>query len=194
MKNNLGLFCITLLLYCTVSYSQHTITPGVGFDNIQLNMSIDDLVKKIGEPEAILSREEEKEKWEETGYNTKESFPFMFKFDEVYVFRNQNEFAIWKVHVRKNKVVYFNLSSYNHPKEVTEDINVSDNIHFYDNLPTIVAHFGDDYYLVVDKSQNNQYYFLEDGIRFIVNDSELRTISVFTPPKKCKQRRILKKL
>ena len=179
-KSVLLLLCLGLFGFSATA--QYNIIPGKGFDDVKIKMHIDDMVKVLGSPEEIVSFEDEKESWENGGYDIQKSLPFYIGFDEVYMF-GDNKYAIWKVYVKKKKAVYVNLSSYLHDEDITDKISLNNDVHFYDNLNKVVSVLGGKYHYKVDEGENTLIFFLEQGIELIINEQELRNICFFKPMK-----------
>ena len=175
-------------------YSQKTITPGKGFKEIQLGMTIDKMLKIIGNPTSVISRKEEEKKWGKSGYIVGHEFPFQLKFDSVYTFENANDYALWKVYAKNNSVVYFNISSYIFDTLITEKLNVLDTIFLYRDSSEFIKKLGDNFYTKTDNHRNTEYFYLEKGIYFIVKDSVLRNICLFEPFKAARIKHVFRKL
>ncbi len=194
MKRYILILNLLIILFCFKAYTQNTLTPGEGFVDVHIGMNIDNLIEIIGKPLTIITKNEEKEKWESVGYNVSKHFSFCLKFDKVYIFENENKYAIWKVFVKKGKVVYINFSSYIYNQSITENINVSSNFSFYDNLKKVIESLGNKYNIIAEFENNTEYLFLDKGISFIINESEIRNILLFKPIKRKKKKKIIKKL
>ena len=192
MNKRIILLFLLIGLFHRYGISQHSITPGVGFDEIQMEMEISELIKIIGQPTSVRSRKQEKKRWKRNGYKTKRTFTFDLKFDSVYVFEKENKYAIWKAFVKDDRAILYNLSSYIFDTLITQEINVLDSVGFYDSVSRLSEIIGSDYYTKVDKNQNVEYIYFEKGIRFVANDSLLRNIYLFKP--KIARRGLLKKL
>ena len=188
---------IIILFTILVNYkghSQHAITPGLGFKEIQLGMTIDKILKILGKPASVISVKEEKKKWKHSGYNPKEEFPFLVKFDSAYTFENVNDYAIWKVYAKNNSVVYLNVSSYIFDTLITKHINVLDTIYLYGDSTRFLKKLGNNFYTKADKHQNTEYVYLQQGISFIMKDSQVRNIFLFEKLKANRVKYFVRKL
>ena len=100
-----------------------------------------------------------------------------------------NAFAIWKAYVYKGKVVYINLSSFQYGKNITQHIQVK-NVHlFYANESALIRLMGKRVDMKTDESGYVSYNYLGKGIRFIMDEGELRNIYLFEPMSKRKARK-----
>ncbi len=167
--------------------AQENILLSKGFDEIKIGTHIDNVIHKIGEPTVVSSREQEIANWEVYGYEIEKMFVFQFPFDEVYLFENKNEFAIWKVYLKNKKIIYCNLSSYIFGKEIAQHIKTQKGIEFYISYDEALSHFKKKEILFFKNSIYQELLILKKGIRFIFDEEGLRNIIFFNPIKKKKK-------
>jgi hypothetical protein len=175
---------IVIIVWLTLPfYGQQNILPGVGFQKIKIGMSIENAITILGKPESIRSNKNESTSWKESGYTPKFCMPFLLKFDKVYEFSENNVFGIWKIYVKKGKLVFINLSSYVNNTDNIKKISILDSLFFFDSLDKMISVFGSGYYFNKDQNDNLQYFYLDKGISFIIDEGQVRNAFVYAPIK-----------
>jgi len=159
--------------------AQLIIKPAKGFDKIRPGMDISKAIDILGKPLSHVSNVEEKAQWEAAGYKTKTRLVFNLGFDKVYIFENSNEYAIWKIYTKEEKVVYINMSSFVYGSSTTDKIKIKRGLGFYDKYGEIEKKLGNGYLKNIDAENNKTYIFLRKGIVLIMYGDEIRNICLF---------------
>ena len=141
-------------------------------------MSVDDLLKEMGEPNEIKSFQQEKNIWVGGGYNLDQAIVFLIGFDKVYLFDYQNKYCLWKAYVKDGKVIYMNLVSRFVRDEFKYAVTVKDQLHFQDPISDFVRVLGKNFY--PDRAFSyTDYLFHEQGVRFTFKQGKMTNIYLF---------------
>lgn len=196
MTKTISISIITILfLFSINAQAQKTIKPGKGFDGIKIGMKINDVINKIGKPKYTASRAEEKDLFKGSGYIIEKSFTFFLKFDSIYIFENDNDYAIWKIYTRKNKIVHINVSSYTYKASIYEKVTIQGDINFYDDKDKIEQVLGKEYQSYTNMSDDLEMIYFSKGLRIILNsDKVARNFYFFKPIKGRKKKKMINKL
>ena len=161
-------------------FAQVKVKAGEGFDKIKIGMGISKALEVLGEPDEIRSRKEEQKLWEDYGYDVSKQLEFYIGFDKVYVFVNNNSYALWKVFVRKNKIVFLNISAHIFGEDVTGKISTDRNIGIGDSPEKVVEVMGKDFFKEENPEEGQaDYTYFEKGIRFTFSKGILKNIYIF---------------
>lgn len=185
---------ILLLFICLsifTSFSQKNIIAGEGYGQVKIGMSIDELKELIGVETAIISYEDEKASYIDSEYDPLTNLGFLIGFDNVYLFQNDNAFAVWKVYVKKNKVVYMNISSYTATLPIISELTIQDSLKFFQGTKEMEASFGTDYVKCVDPNGYITFTYVQQGIRFLYEGTKLRNVFIFKALKGKKARKLI---
>lgn len=171
------LFLISLLIYLN-SFSQSNIETPLGFDKVYVNMSVEDLVSELGQPEEIRSFKDEEKVWIDGGFHTDRSMAFVIGFDQVYIFDYNNKYCLWKAYVNKGKVIYMNLVTRFTREEFTENVTVRNRLHFHDSIEKVEKELGKNFF--PDRGFGYTDYLYHDlGIRFTFKQNRMVNIYLF---------------
>lgn len=185
-------FVILLLSLSTIA--QYNIEPGKGFQKIYPGMSTADLRKELGSPDEIVPYEKEKKIWEDFGYDVEQKIVFFLGFTEVYVYDSDNAYSIWKVFVKDDKVTVISMSSYDIKDEYVRNITIDNQLKYFASGSKIKSVLGSEFYDYTDNMNNQEYYYFKYGIRFIMDNDQLRNIFLFQPMTAAQQKKFIKRL
>lgn len=183
---------VFLILTCSETLiAQVNIKPGIGFEQVKIGMKNNAFIALLGEPSEKRTEAEERLNYTDNNYDPTVTLPFILGFDAVYVYTNNNEYAIWKAYFKKGKLMYLNLSSYMTTIEVSTKITINDTLRFFQGASEMEAALGKDYVKVIDPDKYEVYTYVNLGIRLLFEGTKLRNVFIFKPLKGKKAARVL---
>jgi hypothetical protein len=182
------IICSALLQFstgiCEQNDSGNIIIPGKGIGQLHVGDSSARVIKVMGQYFRKTGYSEEKKNWEEFGYNTDIGLVFNIGFDYFLEYNpenNKTEYPAWKIYFKNDRVVYITLSSFIYNDEKMKKTGIPPECYFWGNKDNMVASLGNDFFEYTDSQDNKNFYYLEKGVVVIITDSEIRTITLFTP-------------
>lgn len=177
---NKRLLITTVLLFIiTVCVNAQNLTPGIGFKDIFIGISLNDAEKFLGKPNSVVDFESEKMDWQKSDIDIKKEIAFIIGFDSVYSY-NENKYAIWKVFYKNNKAVFFIISSYLSSELSIKNISVNSTLFFNDSISKALDMLGKNSFIIPDIENTNYYLFPEQGITLYVEDELIKVLYIYS--------------
>jgi hypothetical protein len=162
----------------TFAYLQVNIETPFGFENLFIEMSTTQLIEEMGEPEKIISYEDEKKVWVDGDYSLEKSLIFHIGFDQVYVFDYQNKYCLWKAYIKNNKVVYMNITSRFVEEIYKTQLTIRGVLSFQNRIQEFVDVLGSNFF--PDRGFGYTDYLYHDlGIRFTFRQDRMTNVYLF---------------
>ena len=150
------------------------ITPGQGIDDIQLGTSYEDITWFLGF-DGDKMKEQDYQK-----LDIKESF---VQYDYAASYNLILELPVTRIFFKDEKAVMIKVSSIpDYNKIISEDIETSGGLKFWDTLKDLQRVHGERY-LQIDNQENGvtHYIFPQKGITFNIQDNQIREITIYQP-------------
>lgn len=141
-------------------------------------MTTSELVQEMGQPEKIVSYQEEEKVWLDADYNLDKALVYHIGFDEVYIFDYQNKYCLWKAYIKDDKVIYMNLTSRFVRDNYINKVKVRNEFGFGAKISTVVTSMGKNFF--PDRAFSyTDYLYADLGIRFTFKQNHLTNIYLF---------------
>jgi hypothetical protein len=182
-------FIIFNLLQTSFFFGQHSvdegfIKPGVGISPFVIGASLSDIEESLGDPTQVVSFDEEKTKWEESGFDTKKNLPFFIGFDKVIVYddpKDKTPVPIWKFFLKNDRVVYMIFSSFGYDINDVKKYYVKQGCNMGGSGDDVEKIFSFKFYYVLDNNEHENYYLFADGALIIVTEKTTTVFHIFAP-------------
>ena len=161
----------------------HGFQPGVGSATITIGQTPEQVTNLLGEPEKKVTFQEERDAWEDYGYNTREEVVFHIGFDYYLQYSPSTNIVgdpAWKIFFKDGKVNYIIFSSFIYEDTMPQPGQKSQYL-FGGTEHDIAASLGDIYFKHVDDVGNTNFYFFDQGVCIMIVDGSIRVINIFAP-------------
>ncbi|MFH1435002.1 MAG: hypothetical protein ABIJ56_04720 [Pseudomonadota bacterium] len=157
--------------------------PGVGSADIAIGQTPEHVTILLGEPEKKVTFQEERDAWEDYGYNTREEVVFHIGFDYYLQYSPSTNNAgdpAWKIFFKDGKVNYIIFSSFIYGDTLPQPGQKSPYL-FGGTEHDVAAALGEKYFKRVDDLDNINYYFFDQGVCIMIVDGLIRVVNIFAP-------------
>ena len=157
--------------------------PGAGSANVTIGQSPEQIKNLLGEPEKRVTFQEERDGWEDFGYNTRVEVVFHLGFDYYLQYSPPTNNAgdpAWKIFFKDGKVNYIIFSSFIYEDTMPQPGRKSEFL-FGGTEKDIAASLGEIYFKHVDDVGNTNFYFFDQGVCIMIVDGSIRVVNIFAP-------------
>jgi hypothetical protein len=166
------------------------IEPGKGIDQITIGQNIKLIIKQVGAPTEVFSRQESKlDSIFHPVRDTSFFLPYYFDFDTAYHFRNINKYGLAHVYSKNGKALVLSFS-YMFSESITPMVNgkimyfdkteevkqafTQQPIHIRPQDDPLLKEFG------IKEDKFEDLYYFEQGIQFDIYNGEMTSFTIFS--------------
>jgi hypothetical protein len=166
-----------------MSQTKTTIIPGKGTGELMMGMSAEHVKGIIRANTQMRDISEEKAAFLAGGYSIDKVSQFKIGFDSCMVVSNCENYPIFKIYFRNNKLVYITLSSYVSPDELTATFELDKGVPFHATKEEFTKAYGQPEEFRDMKGYDGCLIYWKDGLEVIFENDKLMVISIFEPMK-----------
>lgn len=174
MKTIKLLFILACCSIYATTHAQNIIQPGTGINEVKIGSSPDDVFWALGFKGLKLMKDGVPDVLDE------QAKMLGVDFDYIHNYQHIMAYPVTTVFYKDDKAVLIMISSYPEYNQVLcMGMTTKEGLNFWDNVSDMKKTYGKDY--ETKESEYEYYNYKHLGISVMVDDKEIRSLSIFKP-------------